>query len=1160
MSSSDEVRSILESFLDDLNDKVDAHRLEELLKGEDTLVGPDVGSKPESWTRKHLIRPLLDASDLEWEPEIHGGGEGYPDFGINNLDLLVIGEDKSINKIDEAEEEVKEYLNNRAASRGAEYGIATDGVQWNVYRIELGGDYLNYADVAEINFRDVLFQIARNKNYISQSSVVEADVDERVEEFLDIFSRDDFNTLLTKEAPRILRQEKKEGIEEFYDLYVELLFGEGTGDHDYDTTLIDDIQSPGDATTTDRRKFAIKLVNRLLFVKFLEDRDVLPNNFLRDRVDNYQKTVSEVDDIGGGLYKSQLEPLFFNLFNAEESKRITKHQGGWFDDVPYLNGSLFAPEEREREYDVDDRMLITVVKDLVEGHKLSSDKGNGTLDPSVLGNVFEMTINHISSSDEDDTPSQKKEGAYYTPSDVIRLINRQTVDPQIYQILVDTYSENLSDRTNMNQETAEELVSDYELGGMLREIEQREGYFSDPESLKEAYDKLGSLKVVDPACGSGHFLTGVFDEIHRVRMSLLRGLVGDNLDDDRIYEAKKELVLNSIYGVDVNPIAIEIAKLRVWLKMIEEGWEESYGELPNIDVNIVDGNSLIGLPTYSPGQSMLKAFDIDLSSIQDVRDEYKAGEINRRELNERIDKLRPELRQTFLDQINHYLEERIETVDEWSERTEALDEFYPAFRKITVRRSDEDAFTDDQKSRLTSAGFNVETRYGKSAKVTEDEIDDVDKYEDILEDGYIFDVERQPVLYDLEQLEDLKNREDTESVSYEPFHWPVEFPEAAFSNGNGYSVEFDLVVGNPPYGNLLTEVENRFTEGYETASMNEIVAPFFEREIQILKENGYFGNIATMRFMYQTHADAARDVIRDKLLDTRIACFTRRPTQVFDGSQPRSAVITGYREDNETESVRTSRFLRFTEEEREEIFRNISYRPTEDLTLGNKIGSGDKSMPKVGTEDVKEMLEVLKENSDTVFSDKMSRKSSDQTPHEVWRREGMSYFVNPLLENLYPDGDKPREVKPMYFDSELERKAAFLALQTSTYYLFWMVYGNERHLPWKLIDGFPFPDENQLEEKEDQVIELADEMWSEMSDRFKGGSRETIRNSGVLKPICDKADDLLGPMLGLSDEQIEFAKEYDEKYRLSDVDQTQLVSVDVDWEDKAEDAAEAEDD
>jgi hypothetical protein len=194
-------------------------------------------------------------------------------------------------------------------------------------------------------------------------------------------------------------------------------------------------------------------------------------------------------------------------------------------------------------------------------------------------------------------------------------------------------------------------------------------------------------------------------------------------------------VLNSIYGVDVNPIAIEIAKLRVWLKMVEEGWETSYGELPNIDVNIVDGNSLIGLPARSSGQSILKAFDIDISSIQKVREEYKNGEISRRELNDRVDKLKPRLREKFLDESNHYLEERIETPERWNELVDDLNGLYSSFRKITVRRSNEEEFTDDQKEHLKKLGFSIETRYGKSAKLEEEDIDDIGvrRYTEILE-------------------------------------------------------------------------------------------------------------------------------------------------------------------------------------------------------------------------------------------------------------------------------------------------------------------------------------------------------------------------------------------------------------------------------------------
>jgi predicted type IV restriction endonuclease len=160
------IRCILENFIDELNSNIDTHKLELLLKGDDILRETDLKSKPEAWTKKFLIRKLLDEVELEWKPEIHGKGEGYPDFGITNLEVKVIGEDKSINKIEEAKTQVQDYLNNRAASRGAEYGIATDGIEWIVLRIELGGDYLDYSEIGKINFRPVLKQIAYDRKYI----------------------------------------------------------------------------------------------------------------------------------------------------------------------------------------------------------------------------------------------------------------------------------------------------------------------------------------------------------------------------------------------------------------------------------------------------------------------------------------------------------------------------------------------------------------------------------------------------------------------------------------------------------------------------------------------------------------------------------------------------------------------------------------------------------------------------------------------------------------------------------------------------------------------------------------------------------------------------------------------------------------------------------
>jgi hypothetical protein len=472
--------------------------------------------------------------------------------------------------------------------------------------------------------------------------------------------------------------------------------------------------------------------------------------------------------------------------------------------------------------------------------------------------------------------------------------------------------------------------------------------------------------------------------------------------------------------------------------------------------------------------------------------------------------------------------------------------------------------SDQQKTDLEDAGFSVEPRFGKSAKVEEGSIDDVGDFTQFFDDDMNLELERRPVVKDVRDLESLSDIPENPSLAYEPFHWPVEFPEAAREkeNGGGYDIRFDLVVGNQPYGDVQGDTEKMFTEGYKTGNINDVVGPFRERQSQIMKNGGYFGNIVALLFAYQSNASSIRNVMQDNLAETKVACFTRRPSQVFAGSQARTGIITAKKmEDGDDQAVETSKFLRFTEDSRREVFNNIEYESTEGLILGDKIGGeGNQSLPKIGESDIRNILEKLKNNSDAVFRDKITRDDSNSTPHVVWRSYHPAYFINPFLEDLYPAGEQSRDFKPMYFDSELERKAGFIILQSSLFYLYWMVYENERDVNWKSIDAFPFPDDEDLEENSEKIYDIADELWEEMESRFLGNIRETFDTISAVKPIADKADEVIGPMFDLTEDEIEYVKAYDEEHRLSDVNQTQLVGVSFDWEEnESDDEVEAED-
>lgn len=1103
------VRDALKEFLTEFNRAVDGdlQKIERVLNGSDTLTTSDLGSTPESWTEDALITPLLQAVGLNKVPGRPSSQRETPDFRLNEEFGEIVGENKSPNNIETAEKElVEEYISKKSWS---DYGIATDGFEWVVYRAERGGDFIEYTEVRRVDLRNTLQELARENGIIGQQAVTDTDLEDGLTDFVEVFTPAKLGPILTKEAPQQFRDQRKQDVEEFYELYIELLFGESDEyNGKYETCLRNDLITPPENSKKENDVFAVTLVNRLLFLKFLERHEVLPEGFLIERVNDYNENVP------GTLYKTIIEPIFYDLMNTPKDGRRPDHRSGWFTDVPYLNGGLFRESiPNESDYDVLDRTLPLIITDLIEGHELNLE-----FDPAVLGSVFEKTINHLSESED----RQKEIGAYYTPNDVTKVVNEGAVDRKIRDTIIECYTEELSQPDEFKSE-----VDDMDLEEMLSHIEDGSGWFGNTHAMEKAQQRVTNLKIADPACGSGHFLTAAMEEVNQVQKSLYRGVHGgEEPSGQENYEMKKQLALNAIYGVDVDPVGAEIAKLRVWLKIVEgNGWTEDFSRLPNIDINILSGNSLIGLPAKSTGQASLSGFNIDLKEIEIIREQYKDEEIDRDELNRRINSVKPELREKYLSRVNHYFEDRIQTRSDWENTVVTLDSLYPTIRKATVRRTDNEALSKETKSRLDDAGFRVEPRYGKSAKVEDSDLDSINRdiFAELLEEDFLLDVERQPTLSDLDEIE------QGDDLSYGPFHWVIEFPEVVSEEQSGYSVEFDVIVGNPPYGNVLTTAEKRFVKGYRTGNINDISMPFIERQLQLIDEGGYFGNIHSMGLLYQGSAAPARTMLREKLADGQMACFGHRPATVFEGANPRAAITTGQKTSSEEDEhdFYTSEFILFYPDERDAAFRSIEYSSVDDLVLGSRIGDEEtnKAYPKVGSNISRNILETLRDYSDRVFEDVITRRDPETTDHVVYRSYHPLYWVNPFLENIYEDygNSPPRDFEPMYFETEVERKAAFLILQSSTFYHYWMTYENQRDLNWGPIKAFPFPSHNDLEEIEEELDDIAEDLWQAMKHRFNG--RE-ISNGAQLKPIVDRADELLGPLLGLNEDQIEWLKDY----------------------------------
>ncbi len=355
----------------------------------------------------------------------------------------------------------------------------------------------------------------------------------------------------------------------------------------------------------DRRWYASVILDRLMFIYFLQEKGFIDNG---DRDYLYNKLKQTKKTLGvNHYYKTFLHKLFFEGFAKPEEER-SKETNALLGKVVYLNGGLFLPHKIEKKYpniSIPDIAFENLLKSdepkgLFEQFSWSLDDTPGGKDdeinPDVLGYIFEKYIN------------QKAFGAYYTRTEITEYLCEQT----IYKLILDAVNQ---------PEIDDELLA-------KAKIPKAKHYDSVEELLikldaatckKLIYGDnavLPNLSLLDPACGSGAFLVAAMKTLINVYAAILGKIefLGDkNLiqwkkgiekDHPSInYFIKKQIITNNLYGVDIMEEATEIAKLRLFLALVSSAHTvEQLEPLPNIDFNIMSGNSLIGMMRVDANQ------------------------------------------------------------------------------------------------------------------------------------------------------------------------------------------------------------------------------------------------------------------------------------------------------------------------------------------------------------------------------------------------------------------------------------------------------------------------------------------------------------------------------------------------------------------------------
>lgn len=387
-------------------------------------------------------------------------------------------------------------------------------------------------------------------------------------------------------------------------------------------------------------EFAVRLIGRIIFGWFLREKRSPNSGPLMPR----ELLSLDAAKTNKDYYHSILEPIFFEILNQPVKSRKDAYFKEPYSLIPYLNGGLFSPHEsdfyKRRNGDLQSQFHNTVVIPdewfveffhTLETYNFTIDENTSfdeelSIDPEMLGRIFENLLAEI--NPETGESARKSTGSYYTP----RMIVDYMVDESLLLYL--------KQHTSIIEEKLKAIIS--------YDLTDDSEYPLNEDEKQEVINALERVKILDPACGSGAFPIGALQKMvfvlqqvdpeghlwfkkqikstsPEIRRVIEREFTHKNFD----YIRKLGVIRENIYGVDIQPIATEISRLRCFLTLVvDERIDDSLENrgiepLPNLDFKFVAANSLIGLPTTNK-QVQVGLFEDNegISELKEIRDMF----------------------------------------------------------------------------------------------------------------------------------------------------------------------------------------------------------------------------------------------------------------------------------------------------------------------------------------------------------------------------------------------------------------------------------------------------------------------------------------------------------------------------------------------------------
>jgi type I restriction-modification system DNA methylase subunit len=385
------------------------------------------------------------------------------------------------------------------------------------------------------------------------------------------------------------------------------------------------------SNSPEHQTFAVRLIGRIVFCWFLKEKKSLSGVSLIPAELLSKDAAGEQRD----YYRNTLEPLFFEILNKRRKDRPIELQTERYNCVPYLNGGLFSPK-RDDYYayapatggnggvipKIPNEWFVELF-DVFSQYNFTIDENTSydvdlSVDPEMLGRIFENLLAEI--NPETGENARKSTGSFYTPREIVEYM----ADSSLTRFL--------TDRTSVAEEKIRALVN------YSKENDRDHALTNDEK--RAVVDALGDLKILDPACGSGAFPIGILQKtvfiLQQVdegadiwfekqlsatpSVELQREIEVRHKSGNYDYLRKLGVIRASIFGVDIQAIAVDIAKLRCFLTLIiddridDEADNRGILPLPNLNFKFVAANSLIALPDIAQNTQGVKAFDIVIAN------------------------------------------------------------------------------------------------------------------------------------------------------------------------------------------------------------------------------------------------------------------------------------------------------------------------------------------------------------------------------------------------------------------------------------------------------------------------------------------------------------------------------------------------------------------